>query len=338
MGTKGRLGLMMALGYAVQGAWWPILAVHLDDLGISGRGRGGIFATLAVAALVTPPWAGQVADRKVSAQKLLALIYGVGTGLLAVAGSGMVKSFATLFPLFLAYWLIVAPYLGLCNTVAMRNLSRPAEEFGAVRLWGTVGWMAAGWLVSATLAATGPGEASRGIPEAFWIASALSLMMALTSLRLPDTPPLAMGQRIGLAEARALLRRPGVAVAFAAAFGVSMTTPFVYQAVPAYLRSIKLPPGQIAWAMTLGQLPEIVALIALPRVLKRFGGRCTMAAGIASWALYHALFATRPGLVVALLTIPINGLAIAFFHVAAPMFVDAQAPPDHRAGRKVSGS
>src|SRR4051812_39606838 len=61
-GVRWRLSTMMALVYAVQGAWWPLLTVHLNELGVSGRGRGWIFATMAIASIATPLGAGQVAD------------------------------------------------------------------------------------------------------------------------------------------------------------------------------------------------------------------------------------------------------------------------------------
>lgn len=333
MGTRARLATMMALAYAVQGSWWPLLSVHLKDLGISGRGRGWIFATFAISALISPSMAGRVADRALSAQRLLAILYAAGSVLLAAAASGVVGTFGGLFPLFLAYWLLTAPYLGLSNAVAMRNLERPRDQFGAIRLWGTVGWMAAGWLVSGVMAARAGGTPRVAAHEVFAVASALSAILAVFCLFLPDTPPLASGRK-GLAaqEALEMLRRPGVAVLLLVGFGVSLTTPFVYQAVPAYLRDIGLPRERIATAMTLGQVPEIAALGLLPAVLGRLGRRATMTLGIAAWVVYHGAFASRPGLPVALLAIPLNGLAIALFHIAAPMYLDSQAPPDRRAG------
>lgn len=328
MGTRVRLSAMMGLAYAVQGAWWPLLAVHLDDLGVPERQRGWIFATLALSALIAPAIAGRIADRSVSAQKLLTIIYALGTGFLLTLASGTFRTVAGLFPLFLAYWLVLIPYLNLTNAVAMRNLTQPREQFGAVRLWGTVGWMSAGWLVSATMTFGGFGPRA-----AFAVGAALSATMTLVTLTLPKTPPLATAARgLPLREAAELLRRPGVAVLLASGFLVSLTTPFVYQAVPLYLRSIGLPRSQITIALSLGQIPEILALGFLPAILHRLGHKRTLALGVAAWAAYHGLFAARPGLVIALATIPLNGLAIALFHVVAPMDVDAQAPPDRRAG------
>lgn len=329
MGTRFRLSAMMALAYAVQGAWWPILSVHLADLGVSDRGRGFLFATLAIAALVAPTIAGRIADRTLSAQRLLAILFASGACLLIVPAEGLVSTLAGLFPFFLVYWLLLIPYLNLTNTVAMRNLPRPREQFGSVRLWGTIGWMAAGWLTSGVMWASGTGTSA-----AFWVASGLSAVMAGLSLGLPDTPPLATQARgLAVREALSLLRRPGVLVLLATGFLVSLTTPFVYQAVPLYLqRHANLPRSSVATAMTLGQLPEIAALAFLPVVLRRMGRKGTLALGTCAWACYHGLLALTPGLALSLAAIPLNGLAIAFFHIAAPMYLDTQAPPDRRAG------
>ena len=89
--NRWRLSAMMALVYAVQGAFWPLLAVHLADLGIKGRDRGWIFATLAIGSTAVPLGAGQLVDRLMATQRVLALIYAVGTGLLAVLASGWVE-------------------------------------------------------------------------------------------------------------------------------------------------------------------------------------------------------------------------------------------------------
>ena len=64
-----RLSAMMALVYAVQGSFWPLLAIHLADLGIGGRDRGWIFATLAIGSTAVPLGAGQLVDRLMATQR-----------------------------------------------------------------------------------------------------------------------------------------------------------------------------------------------------------------------------------------------------------------------------
>ncbi len=337
-GVRRRLSGMMAGVYAVQGAWWPLLAVHLQDLQIDGRARGAIFATLAIAALLTPLGAGQVADRLMPMQRLLALIYALGTGLLAWIGTGWVTGAGPLFALFLVYWLLTAPGLGLSSALAFRNLERPADQFGGVRLWGTVGWMAIGWVVSTAMALHGTTRAGQGAYEAFWVAAAVSACLsAYCWIFLPHTPPLGRGEapaggrrRINFSEVRGLTRRPSVGLFLALAFGVSLTTPFVYQVVPAHLAVRGLPRAWIGAAMSLGQVLEILCLFVLPRVLGTLGHRGTLALGIVAWVAYYALLTLRLPLPLGLIGLPVQGLAIAFFHIAGPMFLDRHAPPQLR--------
>src|SRR5437762_2790635 len=75
------------------------------------------------------------------------------------------------------------------------HLADPRREFGRVRLWGTAGWMIAGWVVSLVMAASGSTRAGQGAFEALWIATALSAVVSIYCLTLPHTPPLAVGPR-----------------------------------------------------------------------------------------------------------------------------------------------
>jgi len=145
--VKWRLSGMMALVYSVQGAFWPLLSIHLVDLGISERGRGWIFATMALASFAMPLGAGQLVDRLMPTQRFLSLTFGAGTGLLALMAWGVSAHVGWMFSLFLAYWLIMAPNYTLSNSIAFRNLLRPDRDFGKVRLWGTVGWMVIGFRI-----------------------------------------------------------------------------------------------------------------------------------------------------------------------------------------------
>lgn len=330
-GIRWRLAAMMALVYGVWGAWWPLLAVHLRDLGIDGRPRGWLFATLALASIATPLGAGQIADRLVQAQRLLALLSALGAGVLVLLAIGVTSKVGWLFVILLSYWLLTASTSGLASALAFRNLERPGDQFGGVRLWGTIGWMAAGWVTSLAMAIDGSTGAGRGAFESFWVAAGISIVLAAYAMSLPHTPPSGGGRLIDKEAAVELFRRPGVAVLLACAFCVSLTTPFVYQVVPPYLPMLGLPRHWIASAMTIGQVLEVGALAMLPTALRRFGTRSVLTTGIAAWAAYYAIMASRPPLWVALLGLTLNGVAIAFFHVAAMMFLDGQAPVHRRA-------
>jgi MFS family permease len=331
--NRFRLSLMMALVYSVQGAFWPLLAVHLRDLGVPGRERGWIFATLAMGSLVMPLGAGQLVDRFFAGQRLLAAIFAAAAGFLAVMAAGLVSEPRSLFLLFLAFWLVTAPAFALASAVALRHLPRPSSQFAGVRLWGTVGWMAVGWAVSLVMAWSGSARGGKGAFEAFWVASALAAVVAGYALTLPHTPPLAAAGPAagGLREALALARRPGLAGFLVTAFGVHLTTPFVYQVFPTYLEASGMARGWISTAMTLGQWPEIGMLAALPWVFGRLGPKGTLLVGIAAWVLRYGSLAADPPLWVAVAGIPLHGVGVACFTVAGQLYTDAHAPHDRRA-------
>jgi MFS family permease len=332
-----RLSVMMGLIYAVQGAFWPLLAVHLKDLGIEGRGRGWVFATFAIGSLAMPLGAGQLVDRVMAGQRLLALIFTAAAGLLVALAAGWVAGGGgSLFGVFLAFWLIAAPGFALSNAIALRHLPQPHRQFAGVRLWGTFGWMAIGWVVSLVMASSGSTQSGQGAYEAFWVSAGLAAVLAGYSLTLPHTPPLAVGERVGpggavIRDALELARRPGMPVFLVTAFGVSLTSPWVFQVLPTYLEARGMPRAWVSTAMTLGQWPEIAALAALPWLLGRLGARGTLALGIAAWAVRYGSLALNPPLWGAVAGIPLHGIGIACFTVAGQMEMDRRAPPDRRA-------
>ncbi len=331
-----RLSGMMALVYSVQGAFWPLLAVHLADLGIDGRQRGWIFATLALGSVAAPLGAGQLVDRFMPTQWFLALVYAVGTVVLAVAASATVTQAGSLFLLFLLYWCLIGPSYSLSNSLAMRNLEDPGREFGWVRLWGTAGWMASGWLVSFVMLWSGATRTGQGAYEALWIATALSVVVAIYCTTLPATPPLAVGPR-GAKIAREcveLALKRDVLVLLIASFGVYLTAPFVFQVMPGYLESRGLPRGWISSTMTLGQMTEIAMLALLPWLLRRWGAKGTLTIGIAAWFLRFASLALSPPLWMAVIGTLLHGVGIACFTVGGQVYIDSRSDSRLRASAR----
>jgi len=321
---RWRLAAMMGLVYAVQGSYWPLLAVHLADLGIEGRARGWIFATLAIGSAVMPLGAGQLVDRLLPTQWFLALIYALGTGLLVILASGMVTQAVWIFTLFLAYWTLIGPSYSLSNSLAMRNLDDPRAEFGWVRLWGTAGWMISGWLVSLIMVYSGSTRAGSGAFEAIWVATALSLAVSIYCVTLPDTPPLAVGPwgEKAWRQSIELAREPDVTILLVTSFGVYLTVPMVFQVIPGYLEARGLPRGWISPTMTLGQMTEILALVFLPWLLGRWGAKLAMALGIAAWFVRFFSLALHPPLWLAVAGTLLHGAGFACFTVGGQVYLD----------------
>jgi MFS family permease len=142
--TRSRLAVMMFLEYVIWGSWLPLLALYLTDvLRFSGAEIGWVFATPAVACLVGLFVGGQVADRLISTERLLAICHVIGgTAMFALAWQ---RAFWPFLILMQVYQLAFIPTVALTNAVVFHNVPDARHDFGPLRMWGTIGWIAASW-------------------------------------------------------------------------------------------------------------------------------------------------------------------------------------------------
>src|SRR5262249_11388299 len=154
------LSLLMFLQYAPQGALVPLFSLRLQELGFSPIAMGYACSTQALAQLVGPFVAGQLADRWFSAERCLFVCALGASGLLWLLAE--LTSPAAVFAVSLAFWLVMGPASTLGTGLSFAHL-RSGPEFGKVRLWGTIGWVASGWLVGL------------GLSNAGWISSLVTL-------------------------------------------------------------------------------------------------------------------------------------------------------------------
>ncbi len=198
-----RLCLMMFLQYAVWGIWMPILPRYLKEvLQFSGYEVGWIAATAAaIGAICAPFIGGQLADRYFATERYLSvtLILGGVINLLLAEQT----TFDAWLGLSIVYAVLYMPTLGLTNSLAMSHLADPKRQFPLVRVWGTIGWIAAGWLFSMFWLKTGvrfhplppffagadPPDAANRVVDALRVSGYLSMLYGLYCLTLPKTPP-----------------------------------------------------------------------------------------------------------------------------------------------------
>src|SRR4051812_14376843 len=83
MGVRLRLSVMMLLQFAVWGAWFTVLGNYLDKgLGFTGGQIGSIYGTMALGAILSMMLAGQLADRLLASEYLMAIFHLIGAALL----------------------------------------------------------------------------------------------------------------------------------------------------------------------------------------------------------------------------------------------------------------
>ena len=326
-----RLAVMMFLEYVIWGSWLPLLALYLTDvLGFSGAQIGWIFATPAIACLVALFAGGQAADRWISTDKLLALCHAVGgTAMLALAWQ---RSFWPFFAIMLVHQLAYIPTLSLTNAIAFHHIADGRRDFGRIRMWGTIGWIAASWPFVFLLSGKTGAELHTALGSIFLVAGLASYALAAFSLTLPPTPPSkdATGGNAPWAAIR-LLAVPSLLVLFIVTFLDALVHQAYFQWTSPFLEHAGLPTNWIMPAMSIGQVAEIVTMGALGAVLARLGWRTTMALGIAAHAARFFVYAIGDPLWLMVAINVVHGMCYAFFFAAVYIFVDEQFPKDSRA-------
>ncbi len=334
MSAKTRLGMMMFLQYAIWGAWAPVLSVYLlDDLGFTGSQVGVIYALLPLATILSPFIGGQLADRYFSSEKVIGFLQLTGGILLILCSRA--TSFDAMAWLMFFYCILYAPTLALTNSVAMINLKDSEKEFGAIRVWGTLGWIAAGLLLSGWRMAGQGSEPLLMGGDMLFLAGVFSIVMALQAFMLPRTPPQKEGVNPwAFLEALKMLKAKQFAIFIGITFVVSTELEFFYILTGPFLQSegIGVAPANLPAVMTIAQVAEIfVMAFGLSWSLKRYGMRKTLAIGVVAWPIRYIIFAIGGPAWLVIASLSLHGFCYVFFFVAAFIYVDKVAPPDIRA-------
>jgi len=322
---------MMFLQYAIWGAWAPVLSDYLiNELGFNGLEVGWIYALLPLATIISPFIGGQVADRYFSTEKVIAFLQFTG-GILLIVMSQM-TGYTPLLILMFFYCLFYAPTLALTNSIAMINMKDSEKEFGQIRVWGSIGWIAAGLLLSGWRLL---GEHVMLNGDTLFLAGVLSLIMGFQSFTLPHTPPKKEGVKPwAFLEALKILKNRNFIIFISITFIVATELEFYYILTAPFLTSDKIGISGtwVPAVMTIAQFAEIfVMAFLLSRFLKKYGMRNTLAIGALAWPIRYIVFAIGTPTWLVLASLSLHGFCYVFFFVVAFIYVDKVAPADIRA-------
>lgn len=334
MSYKIRLGFMMFLQYAIWGAWAPVLSEYLiNDLGFTGTQVGVIYALLPLATIISPFLGGQIADRYFPTEKVIAFLQLSGGAILIY--TSMVSDYSTMMWLIFLYSLLYAPTLALTNSIAFINLKDSEKEFGIVRVWGTIGWIAAGLILAAwrMLANSQEVLALRG--DTLMLAGIFSLIMGAQSFFLPHTPPKKEVKKPwAFLEAIKMLKDKNLTIFVGIAFIVATELQFYYILTAPYLTSgtIGIDSSMVSGVMVIAQIAEIfVMALLLPYFLPKFGIKKTMIIGVLAWPARYIIFVIGQPVWLVIASLSLHGFCYVFFFTAAFIYIDQVAPRDVRA-------
>jgi predicted MFS family arabinose efflux permease len=242
------------------------------------------------------------------------------------------KTFWPFFFTMLVHALAYFPTLSLTNAICFHHLKDPQKDFGPVRLWGTIGWIAASTPFVFLLKGKEGGALEAALTSIFWVAGLASLALAAWSLLLPATPPARnVAAKNAPLEAIRLLANPTVAVLFVVTFLDALVHQCYFQWTSPFLAHIGIPANMIMPAMSIGQIAEIATMAGLGYFLKRLGWRWTMTLGILGHVVRFLIYSLGNPVWLVVASNVVHGFCYAFFFASIYIFVDAHFPKDARA-------
>ncbi|WP_250458952.1 MFS transporter [Microbulbifer litoralis] len=335
--AKYQLGAMMFLQFFIWGGWFVTLGTFLaNNLGADGGQIGIAFSTQSWGAIIAPFVIGLIADRYFNAERILAILHLLGALLMFLMYRA--ADFSAFYPAVLAYMVLYMPTLALANSISFRHLADPAREFSGIRVWGTLGWICAGLLISYVFAWDSRQGIDAGqLANTFPMCAAASLLLGLFSLFLPATPPATeksggstLGEILGL-KSIGLFRDRNFRVFFVFSILVCIPLAFYYQNTSLFLTEAGMENSTAK--MALGQASEVLFMLCVPLFLLRFGIKVTLLAAMLAWAVRYFLFAYGNAgefSYLLILGIALHGICYDFFFVSGQIYTDSKAEASYR--------
>jgi nucleoside transporter len=334
--TRIQLSVLMFLEFFIWGAWYTTIAVYMTTHGMKTLTHWP-FTVNPIAAIVAPFFIGLIADRYFASQKVLGTLHILGAIFMFLTPSATNNPVVFIL-LLLAYNICYMPTMGLANTVCFYKMTNQEKEFPLIRVFGTLGWIVAGLIISFVLGRwAGAGLKAEETAMPLYMTAVASLLLGLYSFTLPNTPPPAAGKKVsarGILGIDALKQLSSVSfyVFLACSFLICIPLAAYYNFTQIFLDGAHY--KNIAATQTLGQVSETLFMILMPLFFVRWGVKWMLAAGMLAWVLRYSLFALgAPDLVdwMILTGIALHGICYDFFFVTGQIYVDTKATPEIRA-------
>ena len=336
MNLKLRLTVLSFLQFFVWGAWLITIGVYwFGTKQWGGEEFGKVFATLGIASIVMPALTGIIADRWMNAEKLFGLLHILyGITLMFLPAVTTPENF---FWVMLVAMMFYMPTISLSNSIAYYILKNNSYDvvkvFPPIRVWGTVGFIAAMWITNLT------GNKDSG--NQFYLAAVVAIILGIYAFTLPKCPPQNLipanatwSEKLGL-NAFSLFKDYKMALffLFSMFLGAALQLTNMYGdtylsdfgKIPAYADSFVVKRSTLI--MSISQISETLFILAIPFFLKRYGIKNVMLLSMFAWVMRFGFFAYGGpdgfGLGLIILSCVVYGMAFDFFNISGSLFVES---------------
>lgn len=317
----------MFLEFFIWGSWYVTIGNYMASVGMTDA-IAWAYTVHPIGAIVSPFFLGMVADRFFATEKVLGVLHLIG-GVALLATPFFAGDPVMFIAMLLVHNLCFAATMGLANTLAFHHVTDQEKQFPMIRVFGTIGWIAAGVLVSGILHAD-------ETPIPLYVGGVAGLLLGLYSFSLPHTPPPLAGKQvrarevIGLDALSRLSSRPfWVFIVSSLLICIPLAAYYAYAPVFVNAAGIEDP----GFKMSLGQVSELFFMLAMPFFFARLGVKWMLGVGMLAWVARYALFALgAPQAVVWMILVGIllHGICYDFFFVAGQIYVDKRSEPGIR--------
>lgn len=335
MGRKiyTQLSVMMFLEFFIWGAWFVTLGTYLASINFSGSNVGYTYLMNNIAAIISPFFIGMIADRFFSSEKVMGILHLLG-GVVIYFASG-ITAVAPLILGLLLYNLLYMPTVALANAISFHQMENPDAQFPKVRVWGTIGWIVAGLLITYIQFNFYQQVEASSVPMK--IAAVASIILGFYAFTLPHTPPQKTGGRVTIGDilgfkALKLLKDRSFLIFVISSLLICIPLAFYYNFTNMYLNDLKM--TGVAAKQSMGQMSEVIFMVLMPWFFVRLGVKKMLLIGMLAWILRYVLFASGDmGDLVWMLYLGIilHGVCYDFFFVTGQIYVDKKAGPEIRA-------
>ena len=328
------LCLMMFLQFFIWGAWYPTIAVFMNAHGM-GDLTHWPYTVNPIAAIISPFFLGLVADRYFAPERVLAWLHLLAGCIMLLVPLAVGDPFLFIL-LLLVFNICYMPTLGLVNAITFHRIEDREAQYPVIRVFGTIGWIAAGLFISFVLGLFTGGVIPEETAWPLYTTGAAGLAMGLYSFTMRRTPPAAADKRVSLSSVIGLdaLRELGSRSFYLFIFSallLCVPLAFYYNFTQLYLGATGF--TNIAGTQTLGQFSEVFLMLCMPFFFRRLGVKRMMLIAMAAWIIRYGLFSLgAPDALWTLIVtgIILHGICYDFFFVTAHVYMDQQATPANR--------